>query len=939
MEARVDEEGGISDFADCVYLAHRDAVLECGPSAPPSVCSLAALNETTRVELDQAPDNHSRVRILRQASISKKAVLKAKITEKFVRNALTAPREDKSRSRARVHALRINGEDTFDTTKWEAEFRREYTKLFGDESNGPEVQQERLRSLREKARGEQRIVVPDFMLREILSKGARKAKSAPSRDGVGWGAVGSLPRKAFLILKSLLEARLNSDEDTDELISDWICIFILLIPKVKSPTTLNTWRPIAICSVLQKVFLKLVVTLMQELSDPLEVEQYGFRPGRQTLEPVDIVRTLLAKGSSWGLPFSFAKGDLFRAFDNIKHGPLQRSLEHRKVPSRLQLAIFRELSGSTVTLDFQGQEYADIPFHKGGRQGGSETPDLWNSVVNLGLFNAKQRWKSERLGIRLKLSESSSCFDGLTLTESESFRAASFVEGDEYVVYGVFWADDAIIFGMDEVMCCRAWEILTEELRALGLDWKPGSLELLVAGFTPPADGRAGVWAAAGSQYLVPSVERFVFLGAQLNSQGCPIVMARFRCSQAWIHFWSRQKQFCCRVVPLRLRWQRLLNTVMRTAFYLAGAFAWNTAAANMLHTMFFKMLGFTLVRLRLGDEDWGDFHHRIRGKLADLVHLFALPSVSSLLARFSTGWIGHVVRSSQSCPVAFLHSWRDASWWAAVKNLHPRPTYRLRGAQARQPTDILYECLGPFWQVLAESRDLWRRAAASIVQLTAQEYESVVPSASQTHASLRPFFFAPTLSNKLADFVGGKVPHGTSRRLGVLMVSDCLPMVLKAVGRSNLRLEDQSLPAFLGLKRLRWLLYLLEYRLPFEALLRDQGLLVQRPRGMNTLADAVCNLVMNERRNFCWVDPGFQRVPPGFLHVYSDGGFRSSSLSSCACVLEFHSEDPPMCAVVGVMGRLLSVQNSYEAEIEGMISSCEFLVDVIKNTSLWTIV
>ena len=95
----------------------------------------------------------------------------------------------------------------------------------------------------------------------------------------------------------------------------------------------------------------------------------------------------------------------------------------------------------------------------------------------------------------------------------------------------------------------------------------------------------------------------------------------------------------------------------------------------------------------------------------------------------------------------------------------------------------------------------------------------------------------------------------------------------------------------------------------------------------------------MNERRNFCWVDPGFQRVPPGFLHVYSDGGYRSSSLSSCACVLEFHSEDPPMCAVVGVMGRLLSVQNSYEAEIEGMISSCEFLVDVCKNTSLWTIV
>ena len=85
----------------------------------------------------------------------------------------------------------------------------------------------------------------------------------------------------------------------------------------------------------------------------------------------------------------------------------------------------------------------------------------------------------------------------------------------------------------------------------------------------------------------------------------------------------------------------------------------------------------------------------------------------------------------------------------------------------------------------------------------------------------------------------------------------------------------------------------------------------------------------------------GLTRISVWFLLVFcmffSDGGFRSSSLSSCACVLEFHSDDPPMCVVVGVVGRLLTVENSYEAEIEGSISSCEFLVDVFKRTDLWT--
>ncbi len=119
------------------------------------------------------------------------------------------------------------------------------------------------------------------------------------------GASASIPRKAFLVLKPLLEARLNSDEDEDEeeIVREWCSIAILLIPKTKSPTSLNTRRPIAICSVLQKVFLKMAVMLIHELSSPLEVEQYGFRPGRQTLEPVDIVRTVLSKGSSRAFRF------------------------------------------------------------------------------------------------------------------------------------------------------------------------------------------------------------------------------------------------------------------------------------------------------------------------------------------------------------------------------------------------------------------------------------------------------------------------------------------------------------------------------------------------------------------------------------------------------------------------------------------------------------
>ena len=94
-----------------------------------------------------------------------------------------------------------------------------------------------------------------------------------------------------------------------------------------------------------------------------------------------------------------------------------------------------------------------------------------------------------------------------------------------------------------------------------------------------------------------------------------------------------------------------MLETVMRTMFYCAGSYAWHAAAVALVVTAWNKMLGFTLARSKLQEEDWPEFIHRIHSKLQELTQLFEMPAVESLLAGLHAGWTGHVVRSSMySC-------------------------------------------------------------------------------------------------------------------------------------------------------------------------------------------------------------------------------------------------------------------------------------------------
>ena len=440
----------------------------------------------------------------------------------------------------------VNGELTFDSSLWETEFRTLYSGLFTDPDNDFAIQDARLQLLRLNAVGQDRIVVPRFMLCDILSQSGRKRYTAPGLDGITSGALGYLPLAAIDTLVNLCESRINGDLGHDSLIADWIHVAISLIPKVRNANTAKKWRSIALTSCLQKVYLAVVTKLDQFYSEPCHHMQYGFSLGKQVMEITELRRLAAQKSTRWGVSLYSMKLDVHRAFDALRHGVILAALERSSCPVRLQLAMLRELAHFDITLNFQGSVWEGITYLNGGKKGGSDTPELRKRALDVALCKAKLRWDSLSLGA--------------------SFGQEPKSHGNNLYLDGVAWADDIILFSNSLANMKAMFRILVEELAALRLEIKPGSLEVMNNyGFW---DHDVMLWEAGGVQHKVCARHSLNILGVTVDESGSDTASIDHRIAQAWIHFMARRKSFCNSIIPLKLRWRRIRDTVFKTLLH-----------------------------------------------------------------------------------------------------------------------------------------------------------------------------------------------------------------------------------------------------------------------------------------------------------------------------------------------------------------------------------
>ena len=174
------------------------------------------------------------------------------------------------------------------------------------------------------------------------------------------------------------------------------------------------------------------------------------------------IRVLAQRFNEWQKPFVFVVADVQAAFDNLTVPAVRAGLEFKKTPTRLVLALLREMLLLSAKFHLHGCAAARfVELCVGGRQGGAATPEEWNSALAPVLAALEENWVRENLCLRVPGDSPDECS----------------------VLSLAVWADNIFHFAETiEQAQVQAWQ-LVQSLAGLGLALKVSSLEVIANQF------------------------------------------------------------------------------------------------------------------------------------------------------------------------------------------------------------------------------------------------------------------------------------------------------------------------------------------------------------------------------------------------------------------------------------------------------------------------
>ena len=188
---------------------------------------------------------------------------------------------------------------------------------------------------------------------------------------------------------------------------------------------------------------------------PTLVLTFGFRKRHCTGDITNLLREFLVKSTVWGRPIIIGSMDIKFAFDNMNHQVLRQALQKSGMPTDMVYNLMRALSRKTACINLSGAgRSGDFRLLRGGKQGGIETPDEFNVLMEYALDGLVDFWNDFGLGFVL----------------------------DNVIFNHATWAVNIILAASDIETFQVMTQQLTEAIYKVDLSWKPSSLEMLAGG-------------------------------------------------------------------------------------------------------------------------------------------------------------------------------------------------------------------------------------------------------------------------------------------------------------------------------------------------------------------------------------------------------------------------------------------------------------------------
>uniref|UniRef100_A0A0M3I600 Reverse transcriptase domain-containing protein n=1 Tax=Ascaris lumbricoides TaxID=6252 RepID=A0A0M3I600_ASCLU len=179
------------------------------------------------------------------------------------------------------------------------------------------------------------------------------------------GLTGEVLKLGKELLVTPLKSLFNNIIKYQQIPEDFALSKTILLPKKGNPDDIRNYRPISLLPTISKCFSKVLrKKLQQQIEQKQDVEQAGFRPGKSTVDQINVLPMLIEKTREYNSPLYLLFVDYEKAFDAAEHASLRKSLENASVHPSI-ISILQEIQSKSITTIFVHERQIPIQVKRG----------------------------------------------------------------------------------------------------------------------------------------------------------------------------------------------------------------------------------------------------------------------------------------------------------------------------------------------------------------------------------------------------------------------------------------------------------------------------------------------------------------------------------------------------------------------------------------------